>query len=159
MHPSLRSGWSSGFALRLVLPFDQATSGHYTIHLSYLREPVEDTLCPSRHSVSRLREAASYTPGQRRHLVAGTGVAICPVTPLLVAQGERRTDPAISPALDGLKYSRLSRSSRLSTALRFGRHFSRKNDTVALALNRRLSPQGFALPHSQEGTGAPSAIY
>ena len=54
---------------------------------------------PIRQSVSRLRDAASYTPGQRRHLVAGTGVAVCPFTPLLVAQGERGDRPGdpISP--------------------------------------------------------------
>ena len=97
---------------------------------------------PIRQSVSRLREAASYTPGQRRHLVAGTGVAICPFTLCLSRRASDETDPAIPSALDGLKYFRLSPNSRLSTALGFGRHFRGRDRALRSdrSSSRRLSP-------------------
>lgn len=39
--------------------------------------------------------------------MVGTGIAVCPVTLGLSAQGSWWTNPTITPAFDGLKYSRL----------------------------------------------------
>ena len=102
--------------------------------LNDLREPVEDTLCPSgracpacvkRLRTHRVRGAISWR---------GQALRFAPLPLCLSRRASDETDPAIPSALDGLKYSRLSRSSRFSTALRFGRHFHGRDRAPSLTV-------------------------
>ena len=87
-----------------------------TCQLNDLREPVEDTLCPSGTAcpacVKRLRthrvRGAIWWRGQ--------ALRFAPLPLCLSRRASDETDPAIPSALDGLKYFRLSRGSRLATA-------------------------------------------
>ena len=118
-----------------------------------LREPVEDTLCPSgtacpacvkRLRTHRVRGAISWR---------GQALRFAPLPLCLSRRASDGTDPAISPALDGLKFSRLSRSSRFSTALRFGRHFSRKNDSCRARTQPASQAAGFRVASQSGGHG------
>ena len=104
------------------------------------------SICVQRRSAHRIRGTT---------FVVGTGGAVRPVTLCLSAQGPRWTDPTITPAFDGLKYSRLSQGHVLSTTPCLGRHYGPRN----VRFSRRLSPPVSAVPHSQEVTGRYSAIY
>ena len=132
---------------------NQATSGHYTIHLTDLREPVEDTLCPSgtaclacvkRHRTHRVRGATVWR---------GQALRFAPLPLCLSRRASEGTDPAIPSALDGLKYSRLLPSSCLSTALGFGRHFRGRDQALRSdrSSSRRLRPPGSLRSASQSG--------
>ena len=132
-----------------------------TVMSQSLRYPTTERLAgaggghtlPIRQSVSRLREAASYTPGQRRHLVAGTGVAVCPFTPLLVAQGERRDRPGdpISPRRFKVFPSLAEFSFLDSSPLRSSFPGRDRALRSTVRLNRRLRPPGLLRSASQSG--------
>ena len=124
-----------------------------TCQLIDLREPVEDTLCPSgracpacvkRLRTHRVRGAISWR---------GQALRFAPLPLCLSRRASDETDPAIPSALDGLKYSRLSRSSRFSTALRFGRHSHGRDRALRSdrSSSRRLRTPGRLRSASQSG--------
>ena len=97
------------------------------------------------------------TLDQRNHVAAGTGIAVCPFTLCLFAQGYQRcTDPAIASALDSIKYFRLLQGSVLRPYPAFVVIPCRSTElfTRMLMRNPRLSRRKFRSASRLEGYGA-----